>query len=159
MIGDTTLDGGYGAGLTLTSTDTANLRKAGKWGRFLGILSMVLIGLVILAFIGFGSTMIALMSGGQIGAGGIGTVMIGCYLLLLGFTFYLTYLLYKFGAEAVIAVDNGDGLAMTRSLASLGRLFKIYGIMTVIYLAFIGLSLLFALIGGGMAAFGGGSSF
>ena len=155
MIGDATLDGGYGTGLNLSSEDTANLRKAGKWGRFLGIISMVFLGLIILAFIGFGSTMVAMMSGGQFGGGGgAATGLIVFYVALFAFSFYLVYLLYKFGAEAVTAVDNHDSVAMTKSLASLGRMLKIYGIITVIYFGMMGLGLLFAAIGGGMAAFG-----
>ena len=155
MIGTTTLDDGYGSGLSLTPTDAANLRKAGKWGRFLGIVSMVFIGLAILAFIGFGGTMLAMMTGGQIGgAGGAATAMVVFYVAAFGFGFYLVYLLYKFGAEAITAVDHGDGAAMTRSLASLGRMLKIYGIVTVIYFAFLGIGLLLALIGGGAAFLG-----
>ncbi len=154
MIGDTTLDGGYSTGLSLSPQDTANLRKAGKWGRFLGIISMVFLGLIILAFIGFGGTMVAMMSGGQFGGGGAATGLIVFYVALFAFSFYLVYLLYKFGAEAVIAVDNNDSVAMTKSLASLGRMLKIYGIITVIYFGIMGLGLLFAAIGGGLAAFG-----
>ena len=148
MIGDSTLDGGYSTGLSLSSEDTANLRKAGKWGRFLGIISMVFLGLIILAFIGFGGTMVAMMSGGQFGGGGgAATGLIVFYVALFAFSFYLVYLLYKFGAEAVIAVDNHDSVAMTKSLASLGRMLKIYGILTVIYFGMMALGLLFAAIG------------
>jgi hypothetical protein len=100
--------------------------------------------------------MLAAMSGGQIGPGGGGaaTFVIVIYVAILAFSFYLVYLLYKFGSEAVAAVDRGDGSAMTRSFASLGRMLKIYGIVMVVYLAIMGLGLIGALIGGGLAAFG-----
>jgi hypothetical protein len=155
MIGETTLDDGYGAGLSLTTADSANLRKAGKWARFLGIVSMIFLGLFIVGLIGFGGTMMAMMSGGEIGAGtGAATAGIVVYVAIFAFSFYLVYLLYKFGAEAVTAVDHGDGQAMSRSLASLGRMLKIYGIITVIYFAFFGIGLIVALVSGGLAVFG-----
>jgi hypothetical protein len=155
MLADNTLDNGYGSGLALSSEDAANLRKAGKWGRFLGIVSMIFLGLGIVAFLGFGSTMIAMMMGGDAGmAGGAMTGMIVFYVAMFAFSFYLVYLLYKFGAEAVTAVDQGDNQAMTRSFASLGRMLKIYGIIMVIYFGFLALGLLIAVIGGGMAFLG-----
>ena len=155
MIADTTLDSGYGGGLSLSTEDTANLRKAGKWGRFLGVVSMVFLGLAILAFIGFGATMLATMGlNEQAGIpAGATTFLIIFYVAVFVFSFYMVYLLYKFGTAAIEAVDRHDQLAMTKSFASLGRMLKIYGIITVIYLGFMALSLVLALIGGGFAAF------
>ena len=159
MISSTTLDSDYGNGLTLSPTDTANLRKAGKWGRFLGIVSMVFCALAILLIIGFGGTMFASLAilSPELGAGGGAvTALIVFYVAILAFSFYITFLLYKFGSEAVAAVDSGDAAAMTRSFASLARLLKIYGIITIVYLGFFGLTFLLGLVGGGLALFGGG---
>ena len=162
MIGDTTtLDTGYGAnGLTLTTEATANLRKAGKWGRFIGIVYMCLIAAFILFFIVGGSTFFAMMGlGGPAGGGdGLGAGVFGFFLVIYGlvfaFTFYLMYLLYQFGNKAMAAVDSNDSAALVSSLGSLGRLCKITGILIIIYLAFMGLGLIFGLVGGGLAAFG-----
>jgi hypothetical protein len=155
MIADTTLDSGYNVGLSLSSEDSANLRKAGKWGRFLGIVSMVALGLAILAFVGFGATLLATMGfSEQAGMpAGVTTFLVIFYVAVFVFSFYMVYLLYKFGTAAIAAVDRHDQAAMTKSFASLGRMLKIYGIITVIYLGFMALSLVLTLVGGGIAAF------
>ncbi len=136
----TTLDSDYGGGLSLSGEDTANLRKAGKWGRVLGILSMAFMGLLLLFIVFFGGTFLALSGIGDVTGGGVAmTMVLGFYALVLLLFFYLSYLLYKFGADAVAAVDQGRADSMTTSLSSLARLFKIYGIISIVYLGFVAL--------------------
>lgn len=156
---DTTLDGGYGGSLTIDSGTAANLRKAGKWARFIGIVTMVFIGLAVVAVVGFGSTFLAMAMGPTLGTGGGGfiTGILGFYVLMLAIFFYLTYLLYNFGAKAMEAVDQQDGVAMNSSFSSLSRLLKIYGVLMIIQLAFTVIWFVGVAFAGGLAAFGDSS--
>lgn len=156
MVADsTTLDDGYSAGISLSSLDAANLRKAGKWARFVGIVYLVFTGLGILSFIFTGGSTLAMMTANDtIGLGAFIIPFIILYVLILGFTLYLVYLMYKFGSQAVEAVDNGNQPAMTQSFSALGRLYKILGILTVIYLVFMALIFVGAFLGGAAAFLG-----
>ncbi len=150
-----TLDADYGDGLSLTTNDTANLRKAGKWARFIAIFTMVMLGIIVLFLVLSGSTMLAMMGMGD--APGMGAALVPFlvfYGLMLAFAFYMMYLQYQFGANAMAAVDQGDRSAMSESLSALSKYYKIYGIILVIYLVLMGIGLLMAIIGGAFTAFG-----
>ncbi|CAH1000669.1 hypothetical protein LEM8419_01803 [Neolewinella maritima] len=153
MIGDTTLDSGYGSGLTVDGLAAANLRKAGKWARFLGIVTMVSIGIGVILLVLFGGTFLALAlgSGGE-AVGGAMTGILIVYGVIFALFFYLTYLLYNFGAKAVATVDRGDTVAMAEAFASLSRLLKIFGIFTIIQLLFTAIAFIGIAVGGGLAA-------
>ena len=145
----TTLDSDYGGGLRLSAADTANLRKAGKWGRFLGILSMIFMALMILFIFLFGGTFMALSGmATDVGGGSAMVVFFVIYGAIFGLMFYLSYLLYKFGADAVTAVDQGNVAASSSALAALARLFKIYGILAIVYIAFFAVGLIASLASG-----------
>ena len=151
MIGDTTLDGGYGSGLAVDNLAAANLRKAGKWARLIGIITMVSLSLGILFLLLFGGTFFAMALGTNSTAAGAGSFLSGViffYAVIFAILFYLTYLLYNFGAKAMVAVDRGDTVAMTDAFASLGRLLKIFGILTIINLLFTALGFLGVAAGG-----------
>ncbi|MGB3801998.1 MAG: hypothetical protein WA952_19415 [Lewinella sp.] len=156
---DTTepLDDRYGSGASLPPEGSQNLRKAGKWGRFLGIVSMVGIGLGIVFIFLFGSTAMAMSGMGGETGNPFASVMLPI-ILFYGFFFaimlYLSYLLYSFGSKAMVAVDQGDDLAMVSSFGSLGRLFKILGILTIIQLAFMAISVALFLFSGAAALLG-----
>ena len=149
---DSPLDTDYrGSAPLLPSEGSANLRKAGKWGRFLGIVSMVGVGLMIVMVLLLGGT---LLSFGGDQTGNIGQWMIPVVLLygaMFAVMLYLSYLLYHFGAKAMTAVDTGSSADMTASFGSLGRLLKILGILTVIQLIFGGISFAIMVLSGGAA--------
>ncbi len=153
---DDSLDNGYRNGPALPPEGAANLRKAGKWGRFMGIVSMAGLGLFILIFVAFGSTFMVMAGMGDMsgGMGGGMTVILGIYALLFAVMFYLAYLLYSFGTDAMQAVDQGNTQAMVSSFGSLGRLFKILGVLTLVQLAFYGIWMLFLVLGGAAALLG-----
>lgn len=154
MLESTTpLDTGYGTAPELPPEGAANLRKAAKWGRFLGIVSMVIIGLFILFLLFFSGTFLTMSGLDGLGPGsGMVTFIFVFYGLIFLFGLYISYLLYDFGAKALTGVDTGDSLAVTQSLGSLARMFKIYGILTIIYLGFMALSVI-TLIATGASSF------
>ncbi|WP_116127135.1 hypothetical protein [Lewinella sp. IMCC34183] len=132
------LDDRLGGGPGLPPAGSTNLRKAGKWGRFIGIVSMVGIGLGALTAIVFGGTLIGITGnsefGGMMTAWLIPIVIV--YGLLFALMFYLSFLLYQFGNNAIVAVETRNEDAIVTSFGSLARLLKILGIFTVIQLAF-----------------------
>ena len=146
------LDADFATELNLSRQDAANLRKAGKWGRFLGIVSMVFIGITLLFVVFSGSTFLALAGMGD--GGVLVTVMLAVYAAAILLLFYLSYLLYQFGSRAVIAVDNSDPASTSQSLASLARLFKIYGILTIVYLGFFAFAMAASVFAGAGAFLG-----
>ncbi|MBB4079540.1 hypothetical protein GGR28_002165 [Lewinella aquimaris] len=157
MERSSTLDDGYGSELTLTRQDAANLRKAGKWGRFLGIVSMAFVGIFLLVAVLFGGTFLALVgaTGGMApfnGGGVLLTITLAVYAAIFLLLFYLSYLLYKFGAEATVGIDHGNSRAVSDALGALARLFKLYGILTIAYLGFTAL-MFFATLAAGAEAF------
>ena len=152
---DAPLDNEYhGSGPLLPPEGSDHLRKAGKWGRFLGIVSMVTLGLMVV--------FVLLMGGTLLGIGGSQSSNIAAWLLpivilyggMFALMLYLAYLLYQFGAKAMTAVDTGSEAAMTASFGSLGRLLKILGILTVIQLVFMGISVAIMLFTGASTLLG-----
>ena len=146
-----TLDQPYGSGPSLTVADSANLRKAGKWARFIAIFTMAFLGIVLLFLVLGGAGMLAYM--GFNDAGPVGLIVLLVYGLVLAFAFYMMYLQYQFGNSAMQAVDRNDSAAMSQSLAALGRYYKIYGLIMAIYVAFLGIGLLFGVLGGALTFF------
>jgi len=148
-----TLDAGMStAGTTLSATDMANLRTAGKWARFMAIVALVLMAIGVLTMLLFGGTMMAMMGGGMgsemAGAGiGMGVFAI-IYIPILAFSIYVYWKLYVFGSKAMTAVDTNNSAAMSESLSSLGTVFKVTGILTAIFLGFYALALVMGLLGG-----------
>ncbi|NJB87066.1 hypothetical protein GGR26_002843 [Lewinella marina] len=148
----TPLDREYGRGPELLPQGAANLRKAGKWGRFLGVLSMAGIGFFLVVMVLFGGTFMAVSGlGAATGGGGFMTGVLVIYALVFLFLFYLSYLLYQFGSEAVAAVDNGSPQSVTDAFGALARLFKLYGILAIFYLGSTVLAFLSMLFTGASA--------
>lgn len=143
-----TLDDGIGrVGLTLSMADKENLRSAGKWGRFLAIVTFVFLGLGLIGALFAGGTMMSVMTGSDMG--GFGALSMVLYLLAFVFYGVIAYLVYEFSTKAIRAVDNDDQTAMTASFRALKRLYAIFGILTVITLGFY----LFIILFGAAAAF------
>ena len=145
------LDSSYGNGPSLSSADSANLRKAGKWARFIAIFTMAALGLFFVGLLIGGTAMLASMGLGD--AGPAGFIIIVFYGLMIAFAIYMMYLQYQFGNSAMQAVDRNDGAAMSQSLAALGRYYKIYGVLMAIYLVLVGIVLVFGLLGGALSLF------
>lgn len=145
-----TIDAGMSTtGIQLTSTDLANLKTAGKWGRFISIVILVSIGLMMLGIIFFGGTMMA-VAGADLGPAGAfgGTAIIIVYGLLFALYIYPTVMLYKFSTNVIKAVDNGNSTAASEAFASLKSMFKFMGILIAIILGFYALFFVLALLGG-----------
>lgn len=145
-----TIDAGMSTtGIQLTSTDLINLKTAGKWGRFISIVSLVSIGLMMLGLLFFGGTMMALASSDLGAAGALGgTAILIFYGLLFALYIYPTVMLYKFSTNVIKAADNGNPTAASEAFASLKSMFKFMGILLAIILGLYALFFVLALLGG-----------
>ncbi|ODT51752.1 MAG: hypothetical protein ABS68_11365, partial [Niastella sp. SCN 39-18] len=63
-------------------------------------------------------------------------------------SFVFSYLVYQFGNRTKKGLLNTDQDNLNSGFSNLKILFRIYGIIVIIYLAFIALALLFGIIGG-----------
>lgn len=155
------LDGGMADSFNAFDTETiGHLRTAGKWGKFISIVGMVLLGLFLLLLVlGGGAGFIGLMLGGGIedGAGlaaGAGmTVLFVVYGGMIAFSFYIYYLLYTFSINAIKVADDNDIAAARPAFKSLATVFKIVGILMAIYIGFMAIAVIGALLFGAAAAF------
>ena len=145
------LDSGMGTGsLSLSGLDLQNLRDAGKWARFLAIVSLVMMALAVLFFLIFGTTMMAFAGGGDAAAM---TIVLIFFLAVAALYIYPLIKLYQFGSKIMTAVDSGDGIAASESYAALRSMFKFMGILTIIFLALQALQIVIMLIVGVGSAF------
>lgn len=149
-----TLDAGLGsANLALSPTDASNLRTAGKWGRFIAITGLVLIGIGIVSMLIFGSSLVAMGSSPELamltgGAGSFFIVLLAFYGIIFAVSIYLYWQLLQFSTNAIKAADTGSQVAMTASFESLKTMFKITGIMVAIMLGLYALTFVLTILGG-----------
>lgn len=151
-----TIDGGLGyTGLTLSTVDTNNLRTAGKWGRFIAISGLVVMGLAILLMLFFGGTMLTLMSMSEMGGAGAlgGTFLFVFYGVIFAISIFIYWMLFQFSSNAIKAADSGSPEAMAASISSLKTMLKVVGILWAVYLGFVALMIVITLVGGLAAAF------
>jgi|AntRauTorckE5430_2_1112549.scaffolds.fasta_scaffold08962_2 hypothetical protein len=149
-----TLDAGMGnIGLALNANDIANLRTAGKWGRFISITGLVGLGLAVLGMLFFGGTMLTMMSMGDAEAAGAlgavgGTFIFIIYGIAFAISAYVYWMLYQFSTNAIKAADSGSQMAMTDAFSSLKSMLKVSGIILLVILAMYALVFLIIIIGG-----------
>lgn len=135
----------------LSSQDMAYLLTAGKWARFMGIVSFVLTGFIILAAIALmtmGSALGSVMGDSMLGSGfGLGLGVF--YLLLAAPFFFMALYMYRFGARVKEGQYSGGMASMTDAFKNLKNYFQLMGIMTAIM---IGIYILALVVGIGAAA-------
>jgi hypothetical protein len=139
--------------LQIDPASQASLSETAKWGKFLSIVGFVFIGLiVIMAFFSgiFMSFLGNSLPGYQAAYSG---VFFTVYLLIAAAIWFVPNLfLYKFSTEIKTALQTSDQDLLARAFASQKTLFKFMGIITIIYLAFILLIIVIAVIVGIFAA-------
>ncbi|MES2268929.1 MAG: DUF5362 family protein [Bacteroidota bacterium] len=133
------------------------LLKAGQWAYFLGIMGFIGTAFIAIMALFVGTiftTMAAmnpLMAGAAAGAGGAATVM---YLLIALVSFFFALYLYQFGDRIKKGVTFKSQEEITQALGKLKSFFKLWGIFTIIYLSFIALFMVIAILGGAAAMMG-----
>ena len=138
--------------LTLDAVANAHLKETAMWGKFLGITGMV-VSVFIIIFGFFAGTFFSKLSQ-MPGTGanpfaemGVGIIS-GIYIVIGIISLILSWIMYKFGNKTHIGLKTNDPTAINTGLANLKILFRIYGIIVIIYLGFVALALIASIIGG-----------
>ncbi|MBN8835283.1 MAG: hypothetical protein J0H76_12985 [Sphingobacteriales bacterium] len=141
--------------LTIDPVAYAHLKETAMWARFLGILGFIMSGFVFLFALFAGSILSRVQQSAGPYAGaenpflsmGTGFITV-LYIVLAIISFVFSYLVYQFGNRTKKGLLNTDQDNLNSGFSNLKILFRIYGIIVIIYLAFIALALLFGIIGG-----------
>jgi hypothetical protein len=137
--------------LQIDTTAHAYLAETAKWGNFLGIVGFILSGIIALIAL-FAGTFLGAMSDGFgngasiVGAGFITVI----YLIIAAVYFFMSLFLYRFASKMKIALYTNDQETLNNSFSNLKSLYKLMGILTIVYLSFVVLAII---VGIGTAAF------
>lgn len=127
-----------------------SLRETGIWARFLGILGMIVSTFVVLAGFVVGPMLSRMGDMAQQNPlfmlGSVGITIF--YLALGALGFFISWQCYKFGTNSKNAIQTGDNQSLTASFYNLKLLFRVQGIIAILYILFI----IVAIIFGGMNA-------
>lgn len=125
------------------------LAQTAKWGRFLGIMGFIIVGLMaVLAFIipqMLSTTELDTM--GPAYNAGYKTGMTVTYLVFAVLMFFPCLYLLRFGKKMNIALQTHEQESFENSFENLKSLFKFYGIVTIIVLCFYAIALVLILAG------------
>jgi hypothetical protein len=119
------------------------LIETSKWGKFVGIVGYVGMGLLILfAFVMmFGLSVLSQLSGAGFPMGLLGFV----YIIIAGVYYFPITYLYKFSVQIKQGLDSNDTTTITSGFQNLKSLFKFMGIFPIVVLSLYGLILLIAI--------------
>lgn len=131
--------------LQIDSIAHAHLAETAKWGSFLSIVGFILS--VIIALMGlfagtfFGRAVDTLGDGAIMGAG----VITFIYVLIAAIYFFMSLYLYRFSTKMKTALYSNDQDTLNNAFSNLKSLYKLMGILTIIYLGLLALVLLFGI--------------
>ena len=142
-------------GINVDQAARAHLGEAAKWARFLAIIGFIMCGLIVLIGLFFGSFMGVFMNryGGSnpyndLPAGDGFTAAIAVYYIVIALLYFFPCLfLYRFASRMKVALGNNDQEMLNSSFQNLKATFRYVGIITIIFLAFMVLGFLVAMLG------------
>ena len=135
--------------LQVDSIAHTHLKEAAMWAKLLGIVGIV-ISVIFAVLALFAGTFMETMSGGVGLGAGMGVMISVVYLIAAGINFALALFMFRFGTKMKVALQTIDQENFNNSLYNLKLLYRVAGILVIIYLAFLVLALV---IGVGAAAF------
>ena len=137
------------AELQLDTISLVHLKETARWAKFLGIMGFIFSVLIGIAGL-FAGTVLSSMSKMNPGTNMfINTGVISVIYLVIGLIYFLLSLyLYSFGSKMQVALRLTDQSVFNDSLLNLKRVYRMMGVITIIYLAIIAL----VMIGGIIAA-------
>jgi hypothetical protein len=133
---------------SLDSAAKDYLLTASKWARFLAILGLVFVGILVIFAFAAGVIFTNLGTTNPMfeNMGKMGPAFTFIYLILAGILFFPAWYLFKFATNAISTLTNSGSGNLTDSFKFLKSCFKFYGIMSIIFIGFYGIVILFALI-------------
>jgi len=140
--------------LELNSAARDYLLQTTKWAKFLAIVGLIFSAFIILMGLTAGTLFGSLFAlAGQTSGmqnnftGSMGIMFTVIYGIMGLIMMYPCIRLLQFSNKGKLALDTNDSLAIEDSFRRLRSVFRFYGILTIIYLSFIALGLLMALVG------------
>jgi hypothetical protein len=128
-------------GMYLTGMAVYDLNRAAKWAKFLAIIGFIAAGIVAIValFINTIFSAIPTYSAMPMAVGGFVTVI---YLVIAAVVFVLNLYLYQFASRSIAGIAINDRATLESGIHRLQSFFKAYGIIMIVYLAFIVLALI-----------------
>ncbi len=139
------------ADLQVDSIAYGHLSETAKWAKFLSIIGFIITALIVIMAL-FAGSLFSTLGGGIGSAGIIGTGLLsGLYLVFAVVYFVLSLYMYRFAVKMQVALQAPDQGNFNSSLLNLKLVYRIMGIITIVYLALVALVMLFG-IGAAMFA-------
>ncbi len=114
---------------------TIQLRDGAKWARFLAIMGFIISGIIILA--AFSASTIISNATMETGSAMSPAVVMLMYLVVGGINFVISLFLYKFSTKALNGIAMNDQDTLNESFKNLKLVFKVTGILLIVYLSMI----------------------
>jgi len=129
----------------------AHLKETAMWSRFLGIVGFVISALYVVIAIFAGTFMSTLGSSLQTAGFMGGGVMLSIfYLVFAGIGFVVSLFMFRFGKNMKLALQNTEQESLNAAFLNLKLVYRFYGIIMIIGLAFMVLAIV---VGIGAAMF------
>ncbi|RYF88947.1 MAG: hypothetical protein EOO03_07170 [Chitinophagaceae bacterium] len=135
--------------LQVDSIAHAHLKETAMWAKMLGIVGII-ISVIFAVLALFAGTFLENMSGGIGYTAGMGVMISIIYLIIAGINFAISLFIFRFATKMKLALQTVDQENFNSSLYNLKLVYRIAGIIVIIYLAFVILALV---VGIGAAAF------
>jgi hypothetical protein len=123
------------------------LSETARWGKFLSILGFIMCGIMLLIGMVIPSMMTRMsamgMAGNIFASLGFG-FLIFFYIIIAIVYFFPCLYLFRFSSAMKAAIASDDQFKLTESFKNLKALFKYIGILTIVFLCFYVLAIVFA---------------
>ncbi len=135
-----------GGNLQVDDIATAHLRETAKWAKFLSILGFILSALLVVFGIFAGSILTNFNKMGD--PGGAGAKVIGAgmlsviYIIIAAIYIMLSLYLYRFATRMLATLQHPDQVLFNDALNNLRLVYKITGIIVIVYLCFLVLAMI-----------------
>jgi len=128
-----------------------HLKETARWARFLAIVGFVISALIVIVAIFAGSIFSTTINqfGGSSATLGTSFIIV-FYLIGAVIYFFLSLFLYRFAVKMKQALESTGQEIFGESLMNLKMVYRLLGILTIIYLSFLALAII---VGIGAAAF------
>jgi hypothetical protein len=135
--------------LQVDAIASSHLQETAKWAKFLAVAGIILSIIIGLAGLFAGSILSSMTRGfgnsNPMGAAASGMVTI-FYLFIAAVYFFLSLYLYRFAVKMRLALQTSDQQNFNDSLLNLKLVYRIMGIILIIYLGLIALLLIVSIM-------------
>jgi hypothetical protein len=131
--------------LQIDSIAHAHLSETARWCNFLSIVGFVLSGILAIVALFMGAIMGKFTNNSygssEASFAGAGFITV-IYLVFAALYFFMSLFLYRFASKMKIALNTIDQENLNNSFLNLKNLYKLMGILTIVYLSFLALGLI-----------------